>query len=63
VFSILFIVYSRNTGQSFLTYWAPFILAGVALAVGIPVYRAQRGHMSEPGAVPPYRLAAERSTT
>src|SRR5262249_14913836 len=44
VFSILFIVYSRNTGTSFWTYWAPFILAGVALVLGIPIYRTQRSH-------------------
>jgi basic amino acid/polyamine antiporter, APA family len=55
VFSILFIVYSRNTGTSFWTYWAPFILAGVALVLGIPIYRMQRGKMTEPEPVPPYR--------
>jgi APA family basic amino acid/polyamine antiporter len=55
VFSVLFIVYSRNTGHSFWTYWAPFVLAGVALVLGIPVYRAQRAHMTEPEPVPPYR--------
>jgi basic amino acid/polyamine antiporter, APA family len=42
VFSVLFIWYSRNTGQPPLTYWAPFLLAGVALLLGIPVYRARR---------------------
>jgi APA family basic amino acid/polyamine antiporter len=55
VFSILFIIYSRNTGQSFWTYWAPFILAAVALLLGTPVYRAQRGRMTQPDAVPPYK--------
>jgi basic amino acid/polyamine antiporter, APA family len=55
VFSILFIVYSRNTGHSFFEYWAPFILAGVALVLGIPIYRAQRAQMTEPEPVPPYR--------
>jgi APA family basic amino acid/polyamine antiporter len=55
VFSILFIVYSRNTGQDFWTYWAPFILAGVALVLGIPIYRMQRGQMTTPEPVPPYR--------
>ena len=54
VFSILFIVYSRNTGHSFWIYWAPFLLAGVALLAGIPVYRAARSHMTEPEPVPPY---------
>src|SRR5215471_5588416 len=55
VFSILFIVYSRNTGHPFFTYWAPFFLAGGALLLGIPVYAAQRGKMTEPQQVPEYR--------
>jgi basic amino acid/polyamine antiporter, APA family len=56
VFSILFIWYSRNTGASNAWgYWAPFVLAAVALVIGIPVYRAQRGHMTEPEPVPEYR--------
>ena len=69
VFSILFIVYSRNTGaqasrsigQIFGRHWGswaewmPFVLAGVALLVGIPVYRRQRSHMTQPEPVPPYR--------
>jgi APA family basic amino acid/polyamine antiporter len=55
VFSVLFIVYSRNTGQSFWVYWAPFFMAGGALLLGIPVYRSQLRHMSEPESVPPYR--------
>ena len=55
VFSILFIYYSRNTGNSFWVYWAPFFLAGGALLLGIPIYLAQRGKMTEPEAVPAYR--------
>jgi APA family basic amino acid/polyamine antiporter len=56
VFSILFIWYSRNTGaDSAWTYWSPFILAGVALLLGIPVYSAQRRHLTSPEPVPPYR--------
>src|SRR5262245_50848961 len=47
VFSILFIWYSRNTGHSWFVYWAPFLLAGVALLLGIPVYFALRGRMVE----------------
>src|SRR5215471_9884233 len=38
VFSILFIVYSRNTGHPFWEYWAPYFLAAAALLLGIPVY-------------------------
>jgi basic amino acid/polyamine antiporter, APA family len=56
VFSILFIWYSRNTGaDNPWTYWAPFILAGVALLIGIPVYNAQRRSMSAPAPAPGYR--------
>jgi basic amino acid/polyamine antiporter, APA family len=54
VFSILFIWYSRNTGQSFWVYWAPFLLAGGALLLGIPVYASQRQHLTQPEPVPPY---------
>jgi len=55
VFSILFIWYSRNTGNDFWVYWAPFFMAGGALVLGIPVYLAQRTRMAEPEPVPAYR--------
>ena len=55
MFSILFIWYSRNTGHDFWVYWAPFLLAGGALLLGIPVYAALRGQMTEPDPVPAYR--------
>jgi APA family basic amino acid/polyamine antiporter len=55
VFSILFIWYSRNTGNSFWVYWAPFFLAGGAMLLGIPVYLAQREKMQPPEPVPAYR--------
>ncbi len=55
VFSILFIVYSRNTGQGLWVYWAPYFLAAGALLIGIPVYLTGRHHMSQPEPVPPYR--------
>jgi APA family basic amino acid/polyamine antiporter len=69
VFSILFIVYSRNTGAQASrsigeifgrdwgswAEWMPFVLAGFALLVGIPVYRSQRSRMAAPDPVPPYR--------
>ena len=55
IFSILFIYYSRNTGHSWFVYWAPFLMAGGALLLGIPVYQTQRSHMAQPGEVPPYR--------
>jgi APA family basic amino acid/polyamine antiporter len=55
IFSILFVWYSRNTGHNWFTYWAPFLLTGVALLLGIPVYAAQRNKMTEPEPVPDYR--------
>jgi APA family basic amino acid/polyamine antiporter len=55
VFSVLFIWYSRNTGNDFWVYWAPFFMAGGALLLGIPVYKAQHRHMSAPEPVPAYR--------
>ena len=57
VFSAFFIYYSRNTsyGSDTFTYWAPFVMAGGALLLGIPVYLAQRGKMVRPPETPPYR--------
>ncbi|MCB8955790.1 MAG: amino acid permease [Nocardioides sp.] len=55
VFSVLFIWYSRYTGESFWIYWGPFLLAGGALVLGYPVYRMQHGKMTEPEPVPDYR--------
>ena len=57
IFSILFIVYSRNTGHSFWVYWAPFFMAAGALVLGIPVYRMQKSKMTTPDPVPPYPTA------
>jgi APA family basic amino acid/polyamine antiporter len=56
VFSILFIIYSRNTGEATVfKEYLPFIFAGGAFLLGIPVYLAQRTRMTEPEPVPPYR--------
>ncbi|PPK67352.1 amino acid permease [Actinokineospora auranticolor] len=55
VFSFLFIWYSRNTGQPPLVYWAPFLLAGITLVIGIPVYTAQRHRLTRPDPVPDHR--------
>ena len=59
VFSALFIWYSRMTGEPFLKEYAPFIMAGVAALIGIPVYLRQRGRMAEPPPVPAYDRTAE----
>jgi APA family basic amino acid/polyamine antiporter len=61
-FSILFIWYSRNTGHSVLVYWAPFLLTIGAFVLGIPVYARQRGKMTPPGDVPPYRRPEAQAT-
>jgi APA family basic amino acid/polyamine antiporter len=55
VFSLLFIWFSRNTAETSWLYWAPYLMAAAALALGIPVYRKQRARMVTPGEVPPYR--------
>jgi APA family basic amino acid/polyamine antiporter len=55
IVSILFIYYSRNTSESGLLYWAPYLMTGGSLLLGIPVYLAQRSRWTSPGEVPPYR--------
>jgi APA family basic amino acid/polyamine antiporter len=61
VCSILFIWYSRNTGQeTWVEVWGPFLLAGAALIIGIPVYLSMRTKMTEPSPVPPYPVAEPR---
>jgi APA family basic amino acid/polyamine antiporter len=55
VFSILFVWYSRNSGQEhWYETWGPFLMAGAAFLVGIPVYLRMRNRMTEPAPVPPY---------
>ena len=48
LFSIAFIYYSRNTGDTWYVTWGPFLMSGAAALVGIPVYLAQRSHMTAP---------------
>jgi APA family basic amino acid/polyamine antiporter len=56
IFSVLFIWYSRNTGEDQVwKVWLPFIFCGAAFALGIPVYAAQRTRMTAPEPVPEYR--------
>jgi basic amino acid/polyamine antiporter, APA family len=55
LFSIAFIYYSTNTGDSWLVVWGPFLMAGGAFLLGIPVYLAQRSKMTAPEPVPDYR--------
>lgn len=58
VFSVLFIWYSRFTGESFWVYWGPFFLSAGALLLGIPVYLRMRDRMTQPEPVPEYRSPA-----
>jgi len=55
VFSLAFIYYSRNSGDSWYVVWGPFLMAGGASLLGIPVYLAQRKQMTEPLETPAYR--------
>lgn len=55
IFSALFVWYSRSTGNDFFVYWAPFGLSAFAMALGVPVYLMQRGKMTEPDRIGPYR--------
>jgi basic amino acid/polyamine antiporter, APA family len=53
IFSILFIWYSRNTGDDdWYVVWSPFLMAGAAFLLGVPVYLATRNRMSAPPPVP-----------
>ena len=53
--SMAFIYYSRNTGDSWYVVWGPFLMAGGASLLGIPVYLRMRGSMTAPEPVPAYR--------
>jgi APA family basic amino acid/polyamine antiporter len=55
VFSILFVWYSRNSGdEPWYVVWGPFLMAGAAFVIGIPVYLSMRTRMAQPPRVPPY---------
>lgn len=55
VMSLAFVWYSRNSGDSWYVVWGPFLMAGGAAALGIPVYLSQRDSMTEPAPVPEYK--------
>ncbi len=52
VFSLAFIYYSRNTGSDPFVVWGPFLMAGAAAVLGVPVYLAQRATMTAPVPAP-----------
>jgi APA family basic amino acid/polyamine antiporter len=55
VMSLAFVWYSRNSGAEWYVVWGPFLMAGGAAALGIPVYLSQRATMTEPAPVPEYK--------
>ena len=55
VMSLAFVWYSRNSGADWYVVWGPFLMAGGAALLGIPVYLSQRGSMTEPTPVPEYK--------
>lgn len=54
VAAIAFIYYSKNVDASWYVVWGPFLMTGGALVLGVPVYLAQRRHMTTPLEVPAY---------
>jgi basic amino acid/polyamine antiporter, APA family len=54
-FSILFVWYSRNSGDDWFVVWGPFLMAGAAFLLGVPVFLTVRNRMSAPPPVPPYQ--------
>ena len=55
VMSLAFVWYSRNSGADWYVVWGPFLMAGGAAVLGIPVYLSQRSSMTEPTPVPAYK--------
>ncbi|MET0998967.1 MAG: amino acid permease [Marmoricola sp.] len=55
VMSLAFVWYSRNSGDNWYVVWGPFLMAGGAALLGIPVYLSQRSSMTEPAPVPDFK--------
>ena len=55
VMSLAFVWYSRNSGADWYVVWGPFLMAGGAAVLGVPVYLSQRSSMTEPVPVPDYK--------
>ncbi|MCW2848415.1 MAG: amino acid permease [Marmoricola sp.] len=53
--SLAFVWYSRNSGENWYVVWGPFLMAGGAAVLGVPVYLSQRSWMTEPAPVPDYK--------
>lgn len=63
VASLAFIYYSRNSGTNWYVTWGPFLMTGGAFLIGIPVYLAQRSHMTAPEPVPAFDSSTLNSST
>ena len=61
VFALAFIYYSRNTGSSWYVVWGPFLMTAGALGIGVPVFFAQRRHMTAPEPVPALTAPVDHS--
>lgn len=48
IFAVLFVWYSRNSGDVWYVTWGPFLLTALAFLIGIPVYLAERRRMTPP---------------
>ena len=55
VMSLAFVWYSRNSGEDWYVVWGPFLMAGGAALLGVPVYLSQRASMAAIPAVPDYK--------
>jgi APA family basic amino acid/polyamine antiporter len=55
VMSIGFIYWSRNSDASWYVVWGPFLMAGGASVLGIPVYLSMRQSMTTPEPAPAHR--------
>ena len=53
LFSLAFVYYSRNAGNDPFVVWGPFLMAGAAAVLGVPVYLSHRATMTAPVPVPP----------
>ena len=53
IFSVLFVYYSTNTGETGWATYLPFLYAIGAFLVGLPVWFANRTRMTAPQPPPP----------
>jgi APA family basic amino acid/polyamine antiporter len=53
IFSVLFVIYSRDTAASGFAVYLPFVYLLGVLLLAIPVYVANRSRMTPAGGAPP----------